>query len=105
MKGILKVAPIYTYDDTTLFLGEKNLEPPIPTPSKLCKPYYKSIFKFLTLGGCYTSRCRPKNSKTYGEGISSLHLTVFELLPKTRLLSHFLKNGQKASFLAITQKL
>ena len=63
MKGILKVAPIYTYDNTTI--------------------------KFWTLGGCYTSRHWPKNSKTYGEGISSLQLTVFELWPKNWLFGHF----------------
>ena len=47
----------------------------------MANSYKKSNFLNLNFWGFYTSRDAEENSKTYGEGISSFGLTVFELWP------------------------
>ena len=59
------------------------------------------VFNF---GGWYASRVAYENSKTYGEGISSIGLTIFELHPKTPNFSNFLEMANIDIFLALAQK-
>ena len=49
---------------------------------KLGIPDCNSNFEVLIFLGCHTSRVAYWNSKTHGEGICSIGLTIFELWPK-----------------------
>ena len=49
---------------------------------KLGISYWNSNFEVLSFVGCHTSRVAYWDSKTHGEGFSSIGLTSFELWPK-----------------------
>ena len=49
---------------------------------KLGISYWNSNFQVLSFVGCHTSRVAYWDSKTHGEGFSSIGLTSFELWPK-----------------------
>ena len=58
-------------------------------------PYIKSNFEISNYGGYYTSREAKRNSKTYGEGISSIGHTDIELWPNDCQFLPFLKKWWK----------
>ena len=59
----------------------------------------------MNFGGWYASRVASKNSKIYGEGISSIRLTVFEKEPKNYQYLPFLKKWKNLQFFGCNSKM